>query len=40
VSHVTRELFFLILSDRHLQSPIELRIGFNLGDVIVKADDV
>jgi hypothetical protein len=40
VSHLTRELFFLILSDRHLQSPIELRIGINPGDVIVEADDV
>jgi len=40
VSHLTRELFFRILSDHHLQSPIEVRIGINPGDVIVKADDV
>jgi class 3 adenylate cyclase len=40
VSHVTRELFFLISSEHHSQSPIELRIGINLGDVIVDDDEV
>jgi hypothetical protein len=40
VSHVTRELFFLISSEHHSQSPSGLRIGINLGDVIVEDDDV
>jgi hypothetical protein len=39
VTHVTRELFFLISSEHHSQSPSELRIGISLGDVIVEADD-